>query len=86
MKKQFALLTIFVLFCATPFYIKHRLDRSWEAYKFHNNCYAAEIQAGKMDTLMAIGRGLVMQRGPDRVGWNCDGKVVWREVEREKRM
>lgn len=81
MKKQLTLVALFVLFCTTPFYIKYRLDRSWEAYKFENNCFAAQFQPGKVDSPMAIGRGLVMQRGPDKVGWNCDGRLIWREVE-----
>ena len=75
----------FVVLLAVPNYINYRLERSWETFKLENNCYVTAVKEGERNVPHAVGRGIIMLKGPDMESWDCNGQIIWKEVEYRKR-
>ena len=64
-----------------PTYIKHHLETSWKTFKLENNCYVTAVKEGEKNVPHAVGRGIIMLKGPDMEAWDCDGQIIWKEAE-----
>lgn len=74
-----------IILLAVPNYINYRIKMSWETFKLENNCYVTAVKEGERNVPHAVGRGIVMVKGPDMVSWDCNGQIIWKEVEYSKR-
>ena len=75
----------FTIIWAVPTYINHRLEMSWETFKLENSCYATAVKEGERNVPHAVGRGIIMLKGPDMESWDCNGQIIWKEVGYGKR-
>ena len=75
----------FIILVAVPTYINHRLEMSWETFKLENSCYVTAVKEGERNVPHAVGRGIIMLKGPDMESWDCNGQIIWKEVEYSKR-
>ncbi len=75
----------FLILFAVSTYIKHYLETSWEIFKLENSCYVTAVKEGERNVPHAVGMGVIMQKGPDMESWDCDGQIIWKEVEHRQR-
>ena len=75
----------FIILLAVSIYIKHYLETSWETFKLENSCYVTAVKEGERNVPHAVGLGVIMQKGPDMESWDCDGRIIWEEVEYRQR-
>ena len=75
----------FSILLAVSVYIKHHLETSWETFKLENSCYVTDIKEGERNVPHAVGLGVIMQKGPDMASWDCNGQIIWKEVEDRQR-
>ena len=75
----------FIIVLAVPAYINHRLEMSWETFKLENSCYVTAVKEGERNVPHAVGMGIIMLKGPDMESWDCNGQIIWKEVEYRKR-
>ena len=75
----------FSILLAVSVYIKHHLETSWETFKLENSCYVTGIKEGERNVPHAVGLGVIMQKGPDMASWDCNGQIIWKEVEDRQR-
>jgi len=75
----------FIILLAVSIYIKHYLETSWETFKLENSCYVTAVKEGERNVPHAVGLGIIMQKGPDMASWDCDGQIIWKEVEYRQR-
>ncbi len=75
----------FLILFAVSTYIKHYLETSWETFKLENSCYVTAVKEGERNVPHAVGMGVIMQKGPDMESWDCDGQIIWKEVEQRQR-
>ena len=85
MKLAWKIIIGLIILFAGPSYINHRLEMSWETFKLENNCYVGAIQEGERNVPHAVGRGIIMAKGPDMESWDCNGQIIWKEVDYRKR-
>ncbi len=74
-----------IILLVVPSYINYRLEMSWETFKLENNCYVTAVKEGERNVPHAVGRGIVMLKGPDMESWDCNGQIIWKEVESRNR-
>ena len=70
-----------IIFLAVSLSIKHYLESSWETFKLENSCYVTAVKEGERNVPHAVGLGVIMQKGPDMESWDCNGQIIWKEVE-----
>jgi hypothetical protein len=70
-----------IILLAVATYGKHHLETSWETFKLENNCYVTAVKEGERNVPHAVGRGVIMIKGPDMQSWDCDGQIIWKEVK-----
>ena len=75
----------YLILLAVSLYIKHHLEMSWETFKLENSCYVTAVKEGERNVPHAVGMGVIMQKGPDMESWDCDGQIIWKEVEQRQR-
>jgi hypothetical protein len=68
-----------------PTYIRHRLEMSWDTFKLENNCYVTAVKEGEKNVSHAVGMGTILLKGPDMESWDCNGRIIWKEVEHRQR-
>ena len=85
MKIAWMMIIGFIILLTVPTYIKHHLEMSWEIFKLENNCYVTAVKEGERNVPHAVGRGIIMLKGPDMESWDCDGQIIWKEVESRQR-
>ncbi|MGD1972532.1 MAG: hypothetical protein PVH85_06745 [Desulfobacterales bacterium] len=44
-----------------------------------------DIKEGERNVPHAVGLGVIMQKGPDMASWDCNGQIIWKEVEDRQR-
>ena len=74
-----------IILLAVPTYINYRLEMSWETFKLENGCYVTAVKEGERNVPHAVGRGIIMVKGPDMESWDCNGEIIWKEAEYRKR-
>ncbi len=85
MNLTWKMIIILIILVAGPIYIKHHLEMSWKTFKLENNCYVTAVKEGERNVPHAVGRGIIMLKGPDMESWDCDGQIIWKEVEYRQR-
>ena len=70
-----------IILLAVSISIKHYLESSWETFKLENSCYVTAVKEGERNVPHAVGLGVIMQKGPDMESWDCNGQIIWKEVE-----
>ena len=84
MKNAQKIIVGFLLLLAVSTYIKHHLDSSWKTFKLENNCYVTAVKEGERNVPHAVGMGVIMLKGSDVESWDCDGQIIWKEVENQQ--
>ena len=84
MKNAQKIIVCFLLLLAVSTYLKHHLDSSWKTFKLENNCYVTAVKEGERNVPHAVGMGVIMLKGPDVESWDCDGQIIWKEVENQQ--
>ncbi len=74
-----------IILLAVSVFIKHHLETSWETFKLENSCYVTAVKEGERNVPHAVGLGVIMQKGPDMASWDCNGRIIWKEVEDPQR-
>jgi len=75
----------FIILLAVSIYIKQHLESSWETLKLENSCYVTAVKEGERNVPHAVGLGVILQKGPDMASWDCNGRIIWKEVEYRQR-
>ena len=84
MKNAQKIIVGFLLLLAVSTYLKHHLDSSWKTFKLEKNCYVTAVKEGERNVPHAVGMGVIMLKGPDVESWDCDGQIIWKEVENQQ--
>ena len=84
MKNAQKIIVGFLLLLAVSTYLKHHLDSSWKTFKLENNCYVTAVKEGERNVPHAVGMGVIMLKGSDVESWDCDGQIIWKEVENQQ--
>jgi hypothetical protein len=85
MKMARTMIFSLIILLAISIYIKHHIEASWETFKLENSCYVTAVKEGERNVPHAVGLGIIMQKGPDMECWDCNGQIIWREVEYRQR-